>query len=112
MVKEVKLSKKEEKLVKKEVQKRIHHRVYERTREAGARFKREFKKHSIAAITAAFAFLIALSWRAPIQKSVNNIIVSLGLVGKEIYIEYLSAILITVIAVVALIMISRWSSDS
>tara|TARA_Y100000310_G_C20617926_1_gene781658 strand:- start:100 stop:429 length:330 start_codon:yes stop_codon:yes gene_type:complete len=108
----VKLSKKEEKEVEKEVRKRIHKRVYEKTRDAGMRFKKEFKKHTVTAITAAFAFLIALSWRAPIQSSVSNLIERLGLVGKEIYIEYLSAISITIIAVLGIMWVSKWSSEN
>ena len=59
-------------------------------------------------IIAAFAFLIALSWRAPIEKSVNQLIERLDLTGKAIYIEYLSAVVITLIAVLVFMLISNW----
>ena len=101
---------KKEKEIEKEVEKRLRDRVLSKTKRAGIKFKNEFKKHAITAITAAFAFLLALSWREPIQHSVNTVKEKAGLVGSEIYIEYLSAIIITVIAVLALIFISKWTS--
>tara|TARA_Y100000310_G_C20121567_1_gene551705 strand:+ start:245 stop:574 length:330 start_codon:yes stop_codon:yes gene_type:complete len=108
----VELTKKEERVVEKEVRKRLHKRVYERTKNSALRFKKEFKRHTVTAITAAFGFLVALSWRTPIQNSVNQAIISLGLVGKEIYVEYISALAITIIAVIAIMIVSKWSSES
>ena len=105
------LTKKEVKIVEKEVKKRLHQRVVGRAKNSAGRFKSEFKKQAVTAITAAFAFLIALSWRTPIQNSVNKVIENLGLIGKEIYIEYLSAIIITIVAVIALILLSKWASE-
>ena len=80
-----------EKEVQREVKKelRLHHKIYSKTKSSALAFKNELKKHIIVAITASFAFLIALSWRNPIQNSVNALIESAGLVGKQIYIEYL-----------------------
>ena len=94
--------------IDREVRKRFHERLYEETKKTSIRFGKGFKKHAVTAITAAFAFLVALSWRNPIQNSVNSLIKSMGLVGKEIYIEYLSAIVITLIAVLVLMLVSRW----
>ena len=73
-------------------------------------FKEEVKKHTATAITAAFGFLIALSWRTPIQNSVNKLIGYLGLTESAIYYEYLSAVFITVVAVFALMAIAKWTS--
>lgn len=96
--------------VKKEIEKRLHKRIYHKTVGSALKFKNEFKSEVVVAITAAFAFLIALSWRAPIQTSIDKLIVYLGLVGKEIYVQYLSAIFITIVAVLALMVMSRWKS--
>jgi uncharacterized membrane protein YdbT with pleckstrin-like domain len=96
--------------VEKEVKKALHEVVYERTLSSALKFKREFKDQIVIAITAAFAFLIALSWRNPIQKSVDSMIESLGLKGSAIYLEYLSALVITLIAVLVLMWISKWKS--
>jgi hypothetical protein len=106
------LTKKQEKAVEKEVRKRLRERIMEKTKSSALEFKREVKKHTATAITAAFAFLIALSWRDPIKKSVNSFIESLGLVGKEIYFEYTAAFLITVIEVLALMLISKWTAEN
>ena len=100
--------KKAEKEIEDTVEKRMSYRLYKGSISSALRFKDEFRKHTIVAVTAAFAFLIALSWRTPIQNSINGLIVSMGLVGKEIYVEYLSAILITLIAVFIIMIISRW----
>ena len=99
-----------EKEVEKKVQKALHEVVYERTLSSALRFNREFREQIVIAITAAFAFLIALSWRNPIQHSVDNLVVKLGLKGSAIYLEYLSALVITLIAVLVLMMVSRWKS--
>ncbi len=104
------LTKKQEKEVKKEVSKRLRDRILSRTKKSASKFKDEFKRHTVTAITAAFAFLIALSWRVPIQGSIDKVKEKLGLVGTEVYIEYFSAVLITLIAVLALIFFSRWTS--
>jgi len=100
--------KKAEKEIEDSVEKRMSYRLYKGSISSALKFKNEFRKHTIVSITAAFAFLIALSWRTPIQNSITGLIVSMGLVGKEIYVEYLSAILITLIGVFIIMIISRW----
>ena len=95
-------------VVKKQV-KKVTYR--DRVRNSAARVKYEFEKQVITGVTAAFAFLIALSWREPIKQSVNNLIVRLGLAGQQIYLEYISAIVITTIAVFVLMFVSRWKSE-
>ncbi|MFH1307222.1 MAG: DUF5654 family protein [archaeon] len=77
--------------------------------QTAAELRKEFKKQVGTAIGAAFAFLIALSWKDPIQASVNTIIDKLGL-GKGIGFQFLVAVLVTFIAVIALIILSKWSS--
>ena len=99
---------KEVEAVKKEVEKRLHLKLYESTRQGALRFGNEFRKHVITGVTAAFAFLIALSWRTPIQNSVNSMIINMGLTGKQVYIEYLSAMAITLLAVLVLMLVSNW----
>ena len=104
--------KKQTNKIEKELSKKLHKRLFITTRAHTGKFKDEAKKHTATAITAAFGFLIALSWRTPIQNSVNNMIKSFGLTESAIYYEYLSAIFITIIAVLALIIVAKWTSDS
>jgi hypothetical protein len=73
-------------------------------------FKTKFRENTITAITAAFGFLVALSWREPIQKIVDKIILRFNLLENEILILVTTALLVTLIAVLALIFLSRWES--
>jgi hypothetical protein len=82
-------------------------RIYE----GAGKFSGEFKEQIAIAITSAFAFLVALSWRSPIEKGVNYIIERLGLEAKGIFIEFLSALVITLIAVIFLMYFSRWKKS-
>ena len=76
------------------------------------RVKENFKTHTVAAITAAFAFIIVLSWRTPIQHGVDNIINRFGLQEGAIYIEILTAAIITIIAILVLMLFSGWESKN
>ena len=82
----------------------------EKTKRATKRFQSEFKTHVVTAITAAFAFLIALVWRDAIQEGVNNIMTTLGITGTAYIYKIYVAIAITIICVVALILFSRWGA--
>jgi len=106
-----------EKEVRKEIKKEIklinlHRKIYSKTKTSALAFRGEFQKHVFVAISAALGFLIALSWRTPIKNSVDTFISSLGLGGQAIYLEYLSAILITIIAVLVLMWMTRWEVKS
>jgi len=106
-----------EKEVRKEIKKELkltnlHRKIYSRTKTSALAFKGEFKKHVVIAISAALGFLIALSWRTPIQNSIVALIEAFGLGGQAIYLEYLSAIILTIIAVLALMWMTRWEVKS
>jgi cytochrome c oxidase subunit IV len=81
--------------------------VYSYGKNSALAFKKEFQKHIITAISAALGFLIALSWRTPIQNSVNWLIDNFGLNGYILY-EFLSAVLITIFAVFVLMIVTQW----
>jgi len=99
--------------VRKEIKKelkilKLHKKIYSRTKNSALVFKKEFQKHVFVAISAALGFLIALSWRTPIKNSVDAFIEKLRLGEPAIFLEYLSAIIITIIAVLALMLMTRW----
>ncbi len=75
-----------------------------------SKFRNVFREHTIAAITAAFGFLIALSWRTPIQQFIDKIVTNFNLKGNEILIQVITAILVTLLAVISLIFLSKWDS--
>jgi hypothetical protein len=97
--------------VKKSLERKFHIKFYHKTRDSAFAFSDEFKKQSVIAITAVFAFLIALSWRTPIQNLIDYWINRLGLSGKYLYIEFLSAFLITIICVLGLMWVSKWNTQ-
>jgi len=70
------------------------------------KFKRELKKSATTAIVAAFGFLIALAWRDVITEYVNKITSISPIQGKLI-----SAIIITIIAVIGMLIITSSLSE-
>ncbi len=106
-----KLEKELKQEIDKEVKKRFHHRIYEQTKKSAWKFQKEFREQIAIAVTAAFAFLIALSWRTPIQESIDKLIEFLGLTGKVVYMEFFSALVVTLIAVLVLMLVSKWKSE-
>lgn len=71
------------------------------------KFKGEMKKAIVTAITAAFGFLIALAWKDVITEYVGLISRISPLNGKLI-----SALIITAISVLGILLISKLSSSS
>lgn len=104
------LTKEQEKEVKKEVKERLERILAKKAYDSAKKFNEEFRRQTVTAITAAFAFLIALTWRTPIEKSVNNIILNLGLNQEVAHYEYIAAIIITFLGVLAIMLLSRWAS--
>lgn len=69
-------------------------------------FRNEFKKHLSTFITGAFAFVAALVWRDAISKSIESLKVRIPYLGGWIF-DYTVAIIITVVAVIAIVIISK-----
>jgi uncharacterized BrkB/YihY/UPF0761 family membrane protein len=68
-------------------------------------FRKEFNKHMAAFITGAFAFVAALLWRDAIQNSLDQIKDMIPDIG--VLADYLTALVITIVAVIAIVFISR-----
>lgn len=71
-------------------------------------FKKEVRNHIKTAILAAFGFIIALTWRDAIQEAVNSMVVKLGVEGSAYLYHIYTAIIITIVCVVGIILFSRW----
>jgi len=99
-----------DKKIELEVRKKLL-KVYKKTKVTATEFKKEFRNQLVIAITAAFAFLLALSWRTPIQNSLNNLMANAGLTGDSVLMGFLSALLITLVGVLVLMWISKWKTD-
>jgi len=70
------------------------------------RLKIEIKKSVVTAIIAAFGFLIALVWRDVIREIVDSIIEFSPVQGKLI-----SAIIVTLVCVIGILIVSKYSVE-
>ena len=91
---------------KKELTKEVKKLKREIIKEKANQFKNEFKKSMNTAIIAAFGFLIALTWRDVISEAVNKITEATPIKGKLI-----SAIIITFISVIGIMIITKFLSE-
>lgn len=73
------------------------------------RLKKEVRKHITTAISAAFALTIALVWRDAINQTVDRLIKYFELQGSGYLYFIYSALITTVICVIGIIIISRYS---
>ncbi|MFH1592419.1 MAG: DUF5654 family protein [Candidatus Woesearchaeota archaeon] len=67
--------------------------------------KKEVRKNIITAISAAFAFLIALAWRDAIASWINTLIENFNL--SEGWYKFVAALIVTIIGVIGIILVSR-----
>lgn len=68
----------------------------------------ETKQHTVTAIVAAFGFIIALVWKDAIKGYVNLVIVKFSISGASYVITLYTAIVTTIIAVIGIVIITRW----
>jgi len=71
------------------------------------KFKSELKRALYTAFLAAFGFLIALVWRDLIQSWVNKISVASPITGQLV-----SALMITVICVIGILIVTRYLKEA
>lgn len=85
------------------------HKLTSRLASEAHKFHTQFKDRTSAAIIAAFGFLIALAW----QDLIKNIVTThtpTGLFAEYPYLaQLISAVIITLIAVLAIMIVSRWA---
>ena len=71
------------------------------------KFLGEVKGKVMAAIAAAFAFVIALTWNDAIKTGVDQLIASMGIIGTSYLLKVLAALIVTVIAVIGIWIASK-----
>jgi len=81
-------------------------RILAKAKASAKKFKREIKKSISTAIVAAFGFLIALSWRDVIKEYVDKISSLSPIQGNLI-----SAIIITIVSVIGILVITKFLSE-
>ncbi len=75
------------------------------------KFKKEFKKEIVTAILAALGFLIALSWRDFISEAVNKAVKLTGVSDHLYLFKLVTAVIVTIIAVIGIMIISKFKSE-
>lgn len=86
--------------------------LIEKHKKAKKEIRAEYRKQVVAGITAAFAFLIALAWREPIERVIKFLVPWIG-VGQDSILQLLiSAVIITSIAALCLVYLSRWAAKA
>ena len=73
-----------------------------------AEIKHKVRERTAAAVTAAFAFVIALIWRDLIRASVDEIMKKMGIEGTGYVFMAISALFVTAICVIGIMFFSKW----
>ena len=80
--------------------------VIEKIKEHAHTVRSEFKKQTSTAIMAAFGLVIALAWKDVITEWINKI------PFIENYGSIISAVILTIICVIGILIISKWMNSS
>ena len=91
-------------------QKKLTKKATLKTNRAIKELKNETKRHVVTAIVAAFGFIIALVWRDTIKEYVGIFMVKLSISGPSALISFYTALITTLVAVIGIIIITRWAS--
>lgn len=102
--------KKDEKVLEKKIEQKLHKRLLSATKNKTVFIHNKFKDHASTAIIAAFGFLIALSWRDPIKAIVDDRVRLSTFESIPYAAEFLSAIIITIIAVFGIMLVAKWAN--
>jgi len=94
------------KLKKEDIHKLINYAT--KVPSAAKEAKRRIRNRIAGAITAAFAFVIALVWRDVIRDAVDQITKRAGLEGTGYIYALITALFVTVICVIGIMIFSRW----
>ena len=91
-------------------QKKLARNATHTTKRVIKELKNETKKHVVTAIVAAFGFIIALVWRDAIKEFINTFMANFSIDGSLYLITFYTAIITTIIAVIGIVFITKWSS--
>lgn len=75
--------------------------------EIGA-IKKEIQRDVVGPVVASFGFIIALVWRDAIKASLDEYLIKMGLLDKAYLYNFISAIIVTCVVIVIMIMVTRF----
>ena len=82
--------------------------VIKKLKDGASNLKKRVRNRSIGAITAAFAFVIALVWRDAIRKTIDAFVEKLSIPKTAYVYEFVIAVLLTIVCVIGIMIFSRW----
>lgn len=68
----------------------------------------EIRKDVSLPVVASFGFIIALVWRDAIKASLDEYLIKMGLLDKAYLYNFISAIIVTCVVIVIMIMVTRF----
>jgi hypothetical protein len=74
------------------------------------KFLGEVKIKVLAAVAAAFAFVIALTWNDAIKTGVDQLIANMGITGTSYLLKVFAALIVTAIAVIGIWLVSKYQN--
>jgi hypothetical protein len=84
-------------------------KIIEKTKQSSSFMRSKFKEHSSTAIIAALSFIIAFAWKDLIVKLIQENIHLETLQAVPYLPELLTAITVTLIAIIGIAMVSHWA---
>lgn len=93
-------------------QKKITKSALEVARHTAVKLGNETRSQVVTAIVAAFGFLIALVWKDTITGAVTHFVEELSFSGPPVLLTFYTTLLTTLIAVVGIVLITRWGKKS
>ena len=99
----------EEKKLEKEIEQKLHKKLLSKSKKTVVFLHAKFKDHASTAIIAALSFLIAIAWKDLIVKLVKESINISALEKYPYLLELYTALIITVIAIVGIVVVSKWA---
>lgn len=80
-------------------------------RSSTKKFHHEVKRNIGKAIAAGFAFMIALVWRDAVSDAIDYTLAEAGITANTYLYKILAAVVVTLLAVIAIMYFSRWSEE-
>jgi hypothetical protein len=99
-----------EKELEKKIEKKVYRSVISKSKQKAVFFGMKFKNHLSTALIAAFGLVMALSWQTVIKKVIEDIPKSDILSQHPYLADLYTAIAVTFIAVLAILLISKWAN--
>ena len=106
------LSEQEEKHIGQQVAKYVDKILSKHVISKAEFLQQQFKQHTSTATIAAFSFLIALAWKDLIVNLVETIIKKDLLTQVPYLSDLITAIVITIIAIVGIAIVTRWANKT